>query len=163
MNAKPIPALTVEDLERFWSKVEVKPNGCWEWTGGKAHGYGRFRLGRALFFAHRISFLVHNGKEPIPKALHTCDNPPCCNPEHLFQGTQNDNVHDCMAKGRRRHFFGRRVRGSGEEHPFHKLTWAVVDEIRKRYGELTGRQLAKQYGVAGPTIMSVVRGKSWRR
>ena len=91
--------------ERYWSKV-VKHDGCWEWTAGTRQngGYGviatpgksvaRGGTGRQLV-AHRLSWEIHNG--PIPEnllVLHRCDNPPCTNPEHLYLGTQKDNVRD---------------------------------------------------------------------
>lgn len=86
--------------ERFDSKIERIPfSGCWIWTGRvmERNGYGT--LGRNL--AHRISWKLHSG--PIPKGLyvlHRCDVSCCVNPEHLFLGTQLDNVRDMMAKGR---------------------------------------------------------------
>lgn len=89
--------------ERFWSYVLKLPNGCWEWQGGKVrYGYGGFHdENHRLRFAHRYSWEMHNG--PIPKGLfvcHTCDNPPCINPAHLFIGTPKDNTQDMIRKGR---------------------------------------------------------------
>jgi hypothetical protein len=89
--------------ERFWRRVD-KTGGCWNWTGGRGdHGYGSFTGdGGVAISAHRYSFQLHNG--PIPDGLvicHCCDNPACVKPEHLFLGTQRDNVHDMIQKGRR--------------------------------------------------------------
>lgn len=87
---------------RFWRKVD-KSGDCWEWRGFRgANGYGKAHLTRKpSTYAHRIAWTLTNG--PIPKGMHVChhcDNPPCCNPAHLFLGTAKDNVHDMMVKGR---------------------------------------------------------------
>lgn len=92
--------------ERFRAKIVVVEGGCWEWTGStNPSGYGELGLGgrhEGLVAAHRLSWELHVG--PIPDGLwvlHRCDNPPCCNPDHLFLGTRTDNVRDMYAKGRR--------------------------------------------------------------
>lgn len=81
------------------------PSACWPWTGLRTKGYGRFKFGdKARIYAHRFAYELANG--PIPRdqgeilVMHTCDNPPCCNPAHLRIGTDRDNIHDCIAKGR---------------------------------------------------------------
>jgi len=88
--------------ERFWEKVDVRgPDECWPWT--RKHnpkGYGQFRKDK-MVQAHRMAWELTNG--PIPDGLdvlHTCDNPPCCNPHHLFLGTNDDNMRDMNSKGR---------------------------------------------------------------
>lgn len=102
MMAIPINPLTVDEMVRFWSRVEVKPSGCWEWIGERQwNGYGEFRYRGFRAKVHRISFLIHLGREPLPCALHDCDNRPCVNPEHLFEGTHKDNTQDMIRKGRR--------------------------------------------------------------
>ena len=87
--------------ERFWEKVHIT-DGCWEWMARrKLHGYGEFRIIDCLVPAHRMAWVLSVG--PIPKGLlvlHRCDNPPCCNPDHLFLGTQADNLRDAIQKGR---------------------------------------------------------------
>ena len=90
-------------LERIWDQKTVTPSGCWEWTGGRwPRGYGKVRHGPgAQLRVHCAAWALTNG--PIPagmSVLHRCDNPPCFNPEHLFLGTQRDNVHDAINKGR---------------------------------------------------------------
>ena len=92
--------------ERFWPKVEMGKK-CWEWVGGKdGDGYGVLRVGSAecnFIKAHRVSFLIHYGE--IPHGLvvcHTCDNPSCVNPKHLFIGSRKDNTRDMLKKGRAR-------------------------------------------------------------
>ena len=88
-------------VERFWSKVR-KSDGCWEWTGSVAKTYGKFWDGKRSVRAHRFSWELHNGREvPAGKCIcHHCDNRLCVRPDHLFDGTQKDNVHDARAKGR---------------------------------------------------------------
>lgn len=86
---------------RFWSKVN-RTDTCWLWTAGKNnHGYGTFKLNDKPRKAHRIAYELSVG--PIPhglNVLHHCDNPPCVNPNHLFIGTQEDNVRDMTFKSR---------------------------------------------------------------
>ncbi len=90
--------------ERFWEKVNVRTiNECWEWNACTYHhGYGKFSLTRCHpVYAHRVAYELTYGS--IPPGLlvcHTCDNRPCCNPSHLFVGTQKDNMQDCKRKGR---------------------------------------------------------------
>jgi hypothetical protein len=102
----PIGRPPAEPIERFWAKVRITP-GCWLWMAAvNDRGYGRFTLDRTgkLIPAHRFAWSAENG--PIPPGLlvcHSCDNPPCVNPAHLWLGTQSDNMIDCLAKGRHRH------------------------------------------------------------
>lgn len=97
---------TVKD--RFWAKVRVAP-GCWEWAAAKnGKGYGRIYAWGKQQSAHRVSYALAYG--PIPLGLfvlHHCDNPGCVNPNHLFLGTQKDNIHDMLRKGR--HFEQRKT------------------------------------------------------
>lgn len=88
---------------RFWAKVR-KSDGCWSWLATTDNdGYGKIKVSSKDGLAHRFSWQLHFG--PIPKGmrvLHTCDNPPCTNPKHLFLGTNQDNTRDAIAKGRLR-------------------------------------------------------------
>ncbi len=93
-------------LKRFWEKVE-KSDGCWIWKAFKnKQGYGRIGIAAGeCVNAHRLSYVIHKGQIPEDHFIcHTCDNPSCVNPEHLFTGTRQDNINDMMIKKRSRHF-----------------------------------------------------------
>lgn len=101
---QPSDARPVE--ERFWEKV-IKTNTCWIWTGGKVAGYGRMWIGsrtdgsRRSIYTHQLSFQLHKGIIPSGMfVLHTCDNPPCVNPEHLYLGDALQNGADMRNRER---------------------------------------------------------------
>jgi hypothetical protein len=97
--------LPVFDAARFWSKVDRRgPDECWPWLGHLDDG-GYGRVGRGHFVASRVAWELHNEAQ-VPegqRVLHSCDNPPCMNPAHLWAGTQKDNVQDAISKGRAPH------------------------------------------------------------
>lgn len=150
---------------RFMAKVATS-DGCWLWTGAKGkRGYGDFRRhGRGSIgsrAAHRVSWELHRGLIPDGLwVLHKCDNPPCVNPEHLFLGTDADNVADMWMKGR----------GSppplsiraGEAHHMAKLTEDDVIDIRTALAlGGTQRATAEAYGVTQGAISFIARGITW--
>jgi hypothetical protein len=142
--------------ERLARQYTVHPSGCWLWTGAmnKVTGYGQIKLNYKTLRAHRASYEVHVG--PIPPGMivcHSCDNPPCVNPAHLFLGTHRDNTRDKLRKGRAN-------LPVGEGHTRSRLTAAAVREIRTS-GE-TGRALARKFGVSPATICRAKRGHLWR-
>ena len=93
--------------ERFLARIAVPsdPSACHKWTGARdASGYGIARIGDTLVRAHRYAWSRVNGPIPAGKVIcHTCDNPPCVNLDHLWPGTQGENIRDSVAKGRWRH------------------------------------------------------------
>jgi hypothetical protein len=148
--------------ERFWSKVDKTPSGCWVWLSTKnTQGYGRFaiRVGpykQRWYSAHRLVWEWVHGSEPELCVLHRCDNPSCVNPGHLFLGTHKDNAADRDAKRRRR-------APKGVLNGMAKLTEADVREIRRRFvpGVTSVRALAEKYGVSQPHMSGVVYGRHW--
>lgn len=148
----------------FWEKVN-KTEGCWEFGGDRdKHGYGRVDVfGRAVVLAHRYSWEVTHGA--IPKGmcvLHRCDNPPCVRPDHLFLGTQKDNMQDAALKGRLR-----LPDTSGPNSRTAKLTAEQVVEVRTRYAkvspELTITELARVYDMRRDTMSDILRGKTYKK
>jgi hypothetical protein len=101
MNLLP---MTGRDLTRFWSFVARDGDCCWDWRGAKLRhdGRGRFMLRGKARLAPRVSWAIANNAEPQGYVCHSCDNPSCVNPEHLFVGTQFDNMRDMSRKGRSR-------------------------------------------------------------
>ncbi|HZV74586.1 MAG TPA: HNH endonuclease [Conexibacter sp.] len=150
----------------FWSKVDVAgPDECWRWTACcNPAGYGQGTRHRTIFRAHRASWEIHHG--PIPyglNACHNCDNPPCVNPAHLFLGTQQDNVHDMLAKGRDRLHF-RESPPAGESNANAKLTADKVREIRTLYaaGGWRHADLAERFGISRALVSFITSGRAWR-
>lgn len=141
--------------------------GCWEWTGNRNdEGYGRLWLDGRRVYAHRRSWELFMG--PIPPGLcvlHRCDNPPCCNPEHLFIGTKGDNMRDAMSKGRapRPPRLRPEWAARGERSGTAKLTESAVRSIRAALasGESMG-SVARRIGVGHGTVHAIAVGRTWR-
>lgn len=100
---RPIPPMTESQKKRFWKKVAIKGHDeCWVWTAFLSNGYGQFGIQAGkIFLAHRLSFFLSTGIDPGENCvLHSCDNPPCCNPKHLSLGSRAENSRDMVKKGR---------------------------------------------------------------
>lgn len=144
-------------IARFWAKVNVRgPDECWEWTAYRLDkGYGVFHADKVVR-AHVFAYEVTVGSRRDLCVLHTCDNPPCCNPGHLWLGTNQDNVDDKMSKGR--HNCGR-----GDGCGRSKLSSVEVQQIRMLITEgMTNVAIGRMFGVSDVNISCIRHGKSWR-
>ena len=141
----------------LWSlkKNDLRPEECWIWAKSpNGRGYGNVHVNGKTISAHRLSYELFKG--PIPDGLyvcHTCDNKRCVNPNHLFIGTQKDNLQDASRKG---------IMNFGEKNGQAKLTVNQVREIKKKL--LSGQsqvELAKEYKVTKGNIAHIARGRTW--
>lgn len=152
--------------DRFWEKVN-KTETCWLWTGSiRGGGYGKFSVDKKMVGVHRFSWILHYGSIPaVPDTdyrgtcvLHKCDVPSCVRPDHLFLGSNLDNVRDRDLKGRA-------GGGSlpGEKQAQSKLNTAQVLEIRTCYktGLYTQKDLSRTFGVSQPVISLIINRKDW--
>lgn len=149
-----------QEVTNFWSKVDKKANGCWEFRGVRDRwGYAHHGIKKKRYQAHRLAWQYTHGPIEVGKILlHSCDNPPCVNPAHLRLGTDADNHADMVSRGRSNYL----TRS--------KLTPAQVLEIRaayrpgkRGYHGHKGNQaeLAVQYGVTPQTVKFAAEGKTW--
>ncbi len=153
----------LDNREAFWSRVKRgAANQCWEWTSYRNDsGYGVVNTKNGILYrAHRLAYEFTNS--PIPEGLfvcHRCDNPPCCNPAHLFLGTPAENNIDMHQKGRN----GRDCGAQGESNYGAKLTAADVQAIRARYakGGVYQRDLAAEYGLTLHATNAIIRYRTW--
>ena len=148
----------VTDEERLLSH-SVAEAGCRVFTGPRTPGgYGKIRFRMKQWMAHRMAYELWVG--PIPPkqlVLHSCDTPACITPEHLFLGSHQDNMDDCVKKGRQ---------AKGERMAAARLTEAQVREIRQRFVRTSPRRsnaiaLAREFGVSKNTIGFVVHRQRW--
>jgi hypothetical protein len=150
--------------EDFWKLVaKGDPDSCWLWLGRQPQHYGRIKFGGREWQSHRLAYLFAKGDIPAGMCVcHRCDNPPCCNPSHLFLGTKAENHWDAVKKNRHAH---------GEKSGKAKLTEQDVRVIRETYQfSLGGRngapnstpKLAKRFGVTTQAIASIVHRQHWK-
>ena len=143
---RPLPLVD----RRLLGDVRVDDKGCWVWTASRLKsGYGVIALTRGEKLAHRASYARFVG--PIPKGkqvCHKCDNPPCCNPDHLFLASQRENLWDMVSKGR-------------DSKPGARLTPEQVTEIRTRKTRGPTR-LAREYGVSISHIHRILKHEAWK-
>lgn len=143
--------------ERIWDSVDMSagPDGCWPWNGTRTKaGYGQISVNGSALYTHRLA--VELGGTAIPdghEVMHTCDNPPCCNPAHLRVGPHADNAADMVRKERQ---------GRGEAHSQAKLTRAEVVAIRRAAADGEDfDDIAVRYNVSSWTIYAIHRRLRW--
>lgn len=143
--------------EDFWKKVDRRgPYECWPWKAATdaRNGYGHFIIRQVFWLAHRFAYYLTHG--PIPEGscvCHSCDNPPCCNPAHLFLGTQLENIQDRVKKGR-----------CGTTGGPRRLTAPWVRCIRALAAAgLTAKEIAGEVPNATKSnVHNVIKGVTWR-
>ena len=146
------------NLTKFLEKVAFGATDCWYWIGSiNKHGYGMTSiLGENK--SHRISWRLFNGEITGGlSVLHKCDIRFCVNPEHLFLGSQLDNMRDCSNKGR--------IKSTpqyGEDNPMSKLSASAVEAIRKLLPIKSQAQIAREFNVSPMTISRIATGASWK-
>ena len=154
--------------ERFWNKVNILgKNDCWEWQASLNNaGYGNFKYNGNIIGSHRMVWFLTYGEFPRLFVLHKCDNRKCCNPNHLFLGTNQDNMNDMINKGRS-------AKGNkssyklhpesylrGENHPQHKLSNFDVEKIKElSKNGIGGRKLSQMFGVYEGHISNIIHGR----
>jgi len=153
------PKVAERDVrDRFWTKVQRGASDrCWHWLAYRASdGYGRFRLHGRQRPAHRIAYeLTHGNVLPELFVLHACDNRSCCNPLHLYVGTQLDNMKDRSVRGRM-------ANTAGINNARHKLSENQVRKIRSLLSRgFRTRSLATAFGVSLQAIRDIRLGRRW--
>ncbi len=183
--------LTQEDIDRFWSKVDKngplpdqsKPyyagiGKCWIWTActfakkDGSNAYGSFTLNGRTYYAHRLSFFMENGHFPKKgQACHRCDVEKCVNPDHIFDGTLQDNLRDRDLKGRTNRTSislwsknNPELRPRGEQHGRVKISEGNVLEILDlgKNGDFSHREIASRFSVSRETVGQILRGERWK-
>ena len=163
---QPVPiagVISAKRAEKFWKAIKKTEDGsCWLWTlCTDPNGYGicGTRVGTKCqaLASHRVAYYLHTGIDPLEKYVcHRCDNPPCCNPEHLFLGTQADNMADAARKGRAKGPSGLAAKGHA------KLTPDIVRQVRRRVADGEAiRSIAREYAVSFSAIWRIVKRLSW--
>lgn len=151
---------TEERASSFWSGVDMSAGAteCWPWTRAtQGNGYGKVKVGGKMFVSSRYAWILTNGDIPTGQCvMHSCDNPPCCNPAHLSLGTMRDNQLDMATKNRV---------AFGERSPNATITAADAVAIREsvRNGESLS-SIARRYGFArGNHVRRIANGERWAR
>jgi hypothetical protein len=160
-------ATTMRKSSEVWPDIGAKlmsfvildrDDDCWGWSGRlERDGYARIKWDGKMYMAHRVSWEVHKG--PIPEGLdilHTCDERWCCNPDHLFPGTTQDNTADMWRKGRA-------APQDGENNGYAQLNRDEVRQIRRLLaeGRHTQEEIGRMFWVGRGAVKSIKRGETW--
>ena len=144
--------------KRFYNKYQEN-GGCWIWTGSlNVWGYGVIRVNRKNMLAHRISWIIHEGDIPEDLLIcHTCDNPACVNPKHLWLGSNKDNMTDMYLKNRSN-------QPKGEKHALCKLNDKKVFKIRSLYKPriYPANRIAKEFNVSEVCVYNIIYKRTWK-
>lgn len=162
--------ISIDPYIRFLSKLTRMPNGCLEYMEGKdKDGYGKFWLNGKTLRAHHAAWFFKHHEMPHLCVLHKCDNPRCCDPEHLFLGTNADNMADKVSKGRQPSGDAMRYmesRHRGSKHFRTKLTEEQVIRIREIAKPLRRKrqwrpQLAAEFGISVHNLADIIARRTW--
>lgn len=146
-----------EFIAKFWSLIDRRePDDCWPWLGTLTiSGYGQISFGprgaAKSLRSNRLVFFLSHGHWP-DNACHSCDNPPCCNPAHILDGTKAENQHDKRRKGRA---------AKGERIAQSKLTDAGALAIRAGKGNRSAKELSAEFGVSTVVVYRIWNGDAW--
>lgn len=150
-------SVTEKDRRRFLARVELT-DGCWLWSGNDNGSYGVFFLAGRMWLAHRVAWLLAHGEWPALNVCHSCDVPKCVRVDHLFLGTQADNMRDMKNKGRAR---------GGNRNPATNgravVNFEIAAEARSlRQGGATLSAIAERFKISVSQTHRIVTGTSWR-
>jgi hypothetical protein len=154
--AKPIPKLSKEDLARFWELVYKRgPDECWPWLGSRTKaGYGTFGYNKGSYYAHRVAASLARKITVNLHVCHNCDNPPCCNPRHTFNGSDKDNSKDSAHKKRCGAFT------KPWRYPQIKMSFIRAKKVAAAKGVQT--EIARRFKISQSTVSRVKTGRIWR-
>ena len=164
-------------VTRFWNKVDKQSNlDCWNWLGKVSSGdYGQIRVNNRRRQATHVAWYLTYGYWPL-QINHKCDNPSCVNSEHLYEGSQTENMQDCVRRGRlnplfkKGHGYGLHTRFKnghdlqiGSKHSQAKLTEQQVVDIRYQYRvkNINQTELGRRFGIRQATVSNIITGKLW--
>lgn len=168
MTYEPNKHISFESFIRFNKKIKKQENECWEWIGArnKFNEYGAIRINNENFSAHRMSYAIANGEIPDDLCVcHKCDNPPCVNPDHLFLGTQEQNIRDSCQKGRMSRVHQKyRIKGTKTKtilinHIKEDIAYMhKAQKILPRRLRISQKEIASMYEISKGTVERIIAG-----